>query len=178
MIKLSFTKLCIRILSCLLLFGLSHSAVADSDVENRLKAALIYKMGLYVTWSNTPSQVNYCFIGQDSQGVSEILELKFNQGKLPKSVSIVNKDSIRDVEKYECQIIFAPVVRANDDELYQSLSQASLTIAANSKELKHGLIASIEIVKGKPVLAVSKSNLKSSNIKIDTRLLAAVTFKD
>ena len=110
--------------------------------------------------------------------MSEILELKFNQGKLPKSVSIVNKDSIRDVEKYECQIIFAPVVRANDDELYQSLSQASLTIAANSKELKHGLIASIEIVKGKPVLAVSKSNLKSSNIKIDTRLLAAVTFKD
>jgi len=168
----------IALMVAIIAMGNSNTAKAETDVENRLKAALIYKMGLYVTWSNSPNQVNYCFVGQDSQAVSSILELKFNQGKLPKSVKIINKDSIQDVSNYECQVLFAPVVKSDDDDHYQNLSRATLTIANSSKELKHGLIASIEIVKGKPLLAVSKSNLKRSSIKIDTRLLAAVTFKD
>jgi len=53
-----------------------------------------------------------------------------------------------------------------------------LTIANSSLQLKHGLIASIEIKSRRPQLSLSRANLKRSNIKIDTQLLAMMKFKE
>ena len=151
---------------------------AEFSIENRLKAALIYKMGLYVTWNDSPSQVNYCFIGEQAEQISSILRRENEQGKLLKNVKIIQKPSIEEVALYECQVLFAPDIDSDDSELYQNISMSTLTITSKHRELKNGIIASIEIKNRKPHLAVSKQNLKRSNIRIDTRLLASVTFKD
>ena len=156
----------------------SFGAVADSQLENKLKAALIFKLGHYVTWSHSPVELNYCFVGDHSQEISAILEARLKKGKLKRAAKVVNKDSIHEVRKFECQVLFTDKIDSADAELYQELSLATLTIVGNAKALKYGPIASIEIVNGKPQLAVSKNNLRRSQIKIDTQVLAVVTFKD
>jgi len=161
-----------------LMLWLPNQAFANTDEENRLKAALIYKMGLYVTWNNEPEKLNYCFIGKKSEAIASVLKSKFAQGRLPAKVNFLNKASIKDVAKLECQVLFAASAGSSENTKFQEISQSTLTIAGSSNQLKHGLIASIEIKNRKPQLSVSKSNLKRSNIKIDTRLLAAVNFKD
>ena len=153
-------------------------AMANTNEESRLKAALIYKMGLFVTWNNAPEQLNYCFIGKKSEAIANVLKAKFAQGRLPARVNFLNKASIEEVAKLECQVLFSTSVKSSESEKYEEISQSTLTIANSSLQLKHGLIASIEIKSRRPQLSLSRANLKRSNIKIDTQLLAMMKFKE
>jgi hypothetical protein len=153
----------------------SHAKV---PTVSELKAALIYRMGVYINWKNPPPVKNYCFIGEKGKAISQYLVSMSKEGKIPKSVKITTQYSLDDIDRYQCQVLYIPDVDKSVEEKLQKISHATLTIVGNASQLRYGGIASIEIEARKPRLYVSLKNLKRSNIEIHSRLLSAVTLID
>lgn len=174
-----FTKAPIRALiaACCIILPIIGNA-AEKATPLQLKAALIYKMGMFVNWKNPPPIKNYCFIGKKGIEVSEILEGMAKGGKLPKPINITLEDSLLDVDRYQCQVLYVAEIDSDEEEHLQKLSQSTLTLVDNASQLKQGGLASIEIENRRPRLYASLGNLKASNIEIHSRLLSSMTLID
>lgn len=147
------------------------------DKENALKAALIYKMGKYVTWTNPPQTLHYCFVGEESQKVGVILEQKVKQLQ-GGNTRILFKPKLSEIERYECQIIYMANSSNSDKEKVTDLSKFSLTIGANTKAMSYGFISVLELKSRKPLLYTSRSNLKNARFKLSSRLLKSSKLVD
>ena len=155
----------------------AYSSAYTINTEERLKAALVYKMGLYVSWQNKPVKINYCFVGKDTKSISEILTNTINRKKLSNKVTVDYISNTDTIEKSNCQIIYiGDTDKPIETSELLSWSKSSLTITNSSTELNKGYISSIEFTSNKPKLAVSEHNLKMSDITISTNLLSAVTL--
>ena len=158
------------------LFGVSNPALADSK-EVALKAALIYKMGQYVTWTNPPKILNYCFVGETSKTVGKVLEDRLSKLQGGNS-QIVYHSKIDDIERYECQVIYMTNAKSKHKEKVDDLSKFSLTIGENTSALSHGFITVLEIKSRKPQLYASRGNLKQAKFKVSSRLLKSSKLVD
>ena len=167
-------------LSLLLPFSSYHVSADGHQIsakEANFKAALIYKMGSYLSWIPPREQVNYCFIGESSMPISKVLGDKQSRGKLPKPIQVTNFQTL-DVESLKaCDIVYAPHSNTMSVESLETLPTNVFTISNSSKALEHGFIASIELYNKKPLLSISKSNLKNSTVSVNSRFLSYVDLR-
>lgn len=159
----------------------SLNALADdhqiSAKEANFKAALIYKMGSYLSWIPPREQVNYCFIGEDSMPIAKVLGDKQSRGKLPKPIQVTNYQTLNIESLKACDIVYAPHSNAMSEASLQTLPTNVFTISNSSKALEHGFIASIELYNKKPLLSISKNNLKNSTVSVNSRFLSYVDLR-
>lgn len=179
---INFGRLCahktIKTLMLLALVSSASAVNAKSATPNEIKAALIFKMGMFVNWKNPPPVKNYCFVGELGNTLGQILTHRAKEGKLPVPINITLEATLDKIERYQCQVLFIYSIDESQREKMQSLSQSTLTLVGNASELKNGGIVSIEIENRRPRLYASKSNLKNSNIEIHSRLLSTMTLLD
>ncbi len=148
-----------------------------SAKEANFKAALIYKMGSYLSWIPPKQQVNYCFVGEASMPISKVLDQKQSLGELPKPIQVTNFMSLDVSELASCNIIYAPHNKDISVDELQTLPADVFTISNNSKALEKGFIASIELYNKKPLLSISKHNLKNSTVSVNSRFLSYVDLR-
>ncbi|NVK23723.1 MAG: YfiR family protein [Gammaproteobacteria bacterium] len=149
-------------------------SAATPTQEQVVKAALIYKMANYVIWKEKPQQLTYCFIGESSHPIGDILKKKQKLGKLPPNIDVVNKDSLNEDTGKNCSVIYITNEFRVSSETLDSMSKSVFTITNSKAALNKGFIASIEIHKNKPLLSISKKNLKRSDISVNSRFLSWV----
>lgn len=145
--------------------------------EAQFKAALIYKMGSYVSWVPPKEIVNYCFVGEETLDVSSTLQQKQQLGELANPITVSNHTKLEAAKLTNCDIVYA---RNNQDvniDLLTGLPSWVFTISDSSQALDKGFIASIELYNKKPLLTISKSNLKKAEVSVNSRLLSYVQFK-
>ena len=147
---------------------------AEATQEQQLKAVLIYRMGSYVTWQNKPLNITYCFVGDQSHKIGKVLSDRQKIGKLPDNIKVMNKDSYTSQTAMECSVVYIPDEFEIAKDTLDSISKSVFTITDSSKALNEGFIASIEIHKNKPLLSISKENLKNSNVSVNSRFLSWV----
>lgn len=150
------------------------SSNAHARDEEQVKAALLYKIGPYVSWDYDPSTINYCFVGSSAHGIANVLLEKQKTGKLPGNMSITKLDSITEIKQFQCQVLYTQKSLGFDKETFAKLSQTALTIADGTSSFELGVIASIEIKKRRPKISISQQNLKLSGIRLDARLLSII----
>lgn len=159
----------------------SHKAAADdhqiSAKEANFKAALIYKMGSYLSWIPPREQVNYCFIGEASMPISKVLGDKQSRGKLPKPIQVTNYQTLDINSLKSCDVVYAPHSSEISQASLETLPTNVFTISNSSKALEHGFIASIELYNKKPLLSISKNNLKNSTVSVNSRFLSYVDLR-
>lgn len=148
-----------------------------SAKEANFKAALIYKMGSYLSWIPPREQVNYCFIGEASMPISKVLDDKQARGKLPKPIQVTNYQTLDISSLKSCDVVYAPHSSKMDVASLDTLPTNVFTISNSSKALEHGFIASIELYNKKPLLSISKSNLKNSTVSVNSRFLSYVDLR-
>lgn len=153
---------------------LSANVAAEVTNEQKLKAALIYRMGSYVTWKDTPQKITYCFIGGESHNIGKVLSDKVKVGKLPDNITVLNKDANSADTIGDCSIVYITEEFNVTKELVDSISRSVFTITNSSSALKQGFIASIEVRKNKHLISISKRNLKNSDISVNSRFLSYV----
>lgn len=164
-----------------LLSLVSDDANADthqiSAKEANFKAALIYKMGSYLSWIPPREQVNYCFVGEASMPISKVLGDKQSRGKLPKPIQVTNYQTLDINSLKSCDVVYAPHDNAMSDASLATLPTSVFTISNSSKALELGFIASIELYNKKPLLSISKNNLKNSTVSVNSRFLSYVDLR-
>ena len=148
-----------------------------SAKEANFKAALIYKMGSYLSWIPPREQVNYCFIGEASMPISKVLDDKQARGKLPKPIQVTNYQTLDISNLKSCDVVYAPHSNQMDVASLDTLPTNVFTISNSSKALEHGFIASIELYNKKPLLSISKNNLKNSTVSVNSRFLSYVDLR-
>jgi len=158
-------------------FSSEANTNAMSSKEAHFKAALIYKMGSYLSWIPPKEQVNYCFVGEATWSISKILEQKSQLGQLPKPIIVTEHDLLKSNQLTTCDIVYA----VNDPQVSETelsaLPNSIFTISNNSQALQKGFIASIELYNKKPLLSISKNNLKKSNVSVNSRFLSYVDLR-
>ena len=158
-------------------FGVNASANAISAKEANFKAALIYKMASYLSWIPPREMVTYCFVGDDSKPISQVLEQKQVLGKLPKPIKVSNFSAPQSTDLEGCDVIYAPYIDGSTAQVLTHLPAHVFTISNSTKALDKGFIASIELYNKKPLLSISKSNLKSAKVSINSRFLSYVDLR-
>lgn len=148
-----------------------------SAKEANFKAALIYKMGSYLSWIPPREQVNYCFIGEASIPISKVLGDKQSRGNLPKPIQVTNYPTLDINSLKSCDVVYAPHSNAMSTDSLVTLPTNVFTISNSSKALEHGFIASIELYNKKPLLSISKNNLKNSTVSVNSRFLSYVDLR-
>lgn len=151
--------------------------VSISAKEANFKAALIYKMGNYLSWNSPKQRVNYCFVGTDSEVISKVLQQRQSERSLPKPIDVSNHDSLEPEQVNSCDIIYAPNSDNFTPAQLAALPAHVFTISNNSKALAKGFIASIELYNKKPLLSISKNNLKNSTVSVNSRFLSYVDLR-
>jgi hypothetical protein len=172
MINSTLKKSIVTLLCSGLLISQSFAAFATSSEQ--VKAALVYKLGLFVSWGYEPTDINYCFVGSQTHGIGDVMLTKRKLGKLSGNVRITKLDDVTDIAQFQCQLIYLDEANKVSAEVYSKLSQTALTIAEGTEFFENGIISSIEIIDRKAKLSVSQSNLKLSGIRLDSRLLSVV----
>lgn len=159
----------------------SLNAQADdhqiSAKEANFKAALIYKMGSYLSWIPPREQVNYCFVGESSMPISKVLNDKQSRGNLPKPIQVTNYPTLDINNLKSCDVVYAPHTNTMNMASLDTLPTNVFTISNSSKALEHGFIASIELYNKKPLLSISKNNLKNSTVSVNSRFLSYVDLR-
>lgn len=148
-----------------------------SAKEANFKAALIYKMGSYLSWIPPREQVNYCFVGEASMPISKVLGDKQSRGNLPKPIQVTNYPTLDINSLKSCDVIYAPHNNTMNIDSLMTLPANVFTISNSSKALEHGFIASIELYNKKPLLSISKNNLKNSTVSVNSRFLSYVDLR-
>ena len=145
--------------------------------ENNLKAALIYKMGSYITWAIKPATISYCFIGENSSEIGEILLNKQKNRQFPVPINVFIKTSNKKHEDIEsCHLVYISGEEELNKTELEEISRSAFTITSTSKNLPKGFIASLEIQNNKPLLSISKNNLKRSSISVNSRFLSHINL--
>ena len=168
------------LLLCPLLTLTTLSSYAETPIsakEANFKAALIYKMGNYLSWQTPKQRVNYCFIGEDSKVIAKVLQQRQSERSLPKAIDVTNYSEWQAQDIMSCDIVYAPDTDSLDNALLQSLPDHIFTISNNSRALEKGFIASIELYNKKPLLSISKNNLKNSSVSVNSRFLSYVDLR-
>lgn len=145
--------------------------------EAQFKAALIYKMGSYVSWVPPKEIINYCFVGEETLDLSNILQQKQQLGELANPITVSNHTKLEAEKLTNCDIVYARNSQEVNIELLTGLPSWIFTISDSSQALDKGFIASIELYNKKPLLTISKSNLKKAEVSVNSRLLSYVQFK-
>lgn len=176
MIRYSTSRLLATAFTSMMLIS-GAQASQMSAKEAQFKAALIYKMGSYVSWVPPKEVTNYCFIGEGTLTISNILAQKQRLGELPKPFTVSNHSKMEAASLTNCDIIYAQNTQEINLELLTGLPSWIFTISDSSQALQKGFIASIELYNRKPLLTISKSNLKKAEVSVNSRLLSFVEFK-
>lgn len=155
----------------------SHAKAPISVKEANFKAALIYKMGNYLSWQEPKQNVNYCFIGKDSEVIAKVLQQRQSERSLPKPINVSKYENLQAPNITSCDIIYAPDTGDLDAKVLQTLPERIFTISNNSRALDKGFIASIELYNKKPLLSISKNNLKGSSVSVNSRFLSYVDLR-
>lgn len=164
----------------LLCAALAFNAGAENLIsakEANFKAALIYKMGGYLSWRQPKDQINYCFVGESSNAISNVLQQRQQQGSLPKPITVTNHAELDATELTACDIVYAPNSDTLATENLKALPDNVFTISNSSRALQQGFIASIELYNKKPLLSISKNNLKNSSVSVNSRFLSYVDLR-
>ena len=176
MIRHSTSRLLVTALASMMLIS-NTQASQTSAKEARFKAALIYKMGSLLSWVPPKEVVNYCFVGEGTLNISNILDQKQRLGELPTPFTVSNHAKIEAASLSNCDIVYAKNTQEINIELLTGLPSWIFTISDSSQALEKGFIASIELYNRKPLLTISKSNLKKAEVSVNSRLLSFVEFK-
>lgn len=169
---------CTATLLALSSFTLAAPASAALSVkEANFKAALIYKMTSYINWLPPKEKVSYCFVGADSLAISSVLEQKRSRGQLQKSIDVSHYQQAQIGDLVGCDVIYAPHSKGLEQAVLTQLPTNVFTISNNTKALDQGFIASIELYNNKPLLTISKNNLKNANVSLNSRVLSYVDLR-
>lgn len=148
---------------------------ANSTTATQLNGVLIHKIATYLTWQKeSNNNLAYCFVGKRSHPVGNFLKTQKEIGRLPSNISIINLDSLSNSRVKDCDLLYVDKDANLENDEFQHISKTTFTLTNSKELLSDGFIVSIELDQNKPLLTLSKSNLKNSNIHIDSRFLSVV----
>lgn len=161
--------------SCLLLLPL-YLMSEENSRSTQLKGVFIHKIASYLKWKSNPNnKIAYCFLGKNSQPVAAFLITQQSLGKLPDKINISNLATLTKDSVEHCDLLYVDKNTQLDQQQLAAIPSNVFTISNDKQWLEYGFIATIELDENKPQLTLSKSNLKSATITIDTRFLSIAT---
>lgn len=80
----------LTILSLTAALLLPTAAYSATYAYNKLSAALIYRIGLYVTWQLPVPKTTYCFVGNQGKEIASIFSKEIDAKKLSQTINILS----------------------------------------------------------------------------------------
>lgn len=143
---------------------------AEVTREDKVKAAIIYKMTKFITWPQKKQTLTLCIIGDGSIN-SELQKInrKFSMGR---RLSITHKAHTAPLDKL-CEIIYIhntdnKSTRIVLDKLEKS---AVLTISDIEQFAEQGGIVGLYRTGSRIRFAINRNSVKSANLSISSQLL-------
>ena len=153
-----------------LLFFASFSALAEPTKEDRVKAAILFKITKFITWPSPKTSLTICIIGDGSLN-SEIQKInrKFSMGR---RLSITHKVPGAPLEKL-CEIVFIhnterSVIGTVLDKLRE---KPVLTISDSEQFTQQGGVVELFRTGNKIRFAINRNSVKDSQLTISSKLL-------
>lgn len=161
------------LLSTILLTTALQNAFANNELvakEYELRGAFIFQIANRLAWKPQPKNIVICFAGGESGEIKKALDYNTKRKKL-QNITTLSIEHIQQASSSKCNILYIEDLDVSEQQL-QNLSKSVFTITNDPELLSRGVILSI-IVDPKPLISLSRGNLLSSRVEVDSRLLTA-----
>ena len=147
----------------------------NPDIKAKKTAAIIYQLFFFIDFNNAQkeAQPEFCFVGEKSFRIGEILKKTHESRKQSIDVSISNWQQASDVPLSYCHIIYNADPKPSDKEIIKALSEESMTIANNVNLKETGNIASISFQGTAVTFVFSRKHLRRSSLEVNHQLIRA-----
>lgn len=157
----------------------STSGESFPDVKAKKTAAIIYQLYFFIDFDNAQYdaqndvQPEFCFVGEESFGIGEVLKQTQESRKRNTDVSISYWQQTKDVPLSYCHIIYNAKPNTADKEITKALSKASMTITTGPNLKETGNIASISFQGTAVTFVFSRKHLRRSSLEVNHQLIRA-----
>ena len=153
----------------------STTVNGNPDIKAKKTAAIIYQLFFFIDFNNAQkeAQPEFCFVGEKSFLIGEILKKTHESRKQSIDVSISNWQQASDVPLSYCHIIYNADPKPSDKEIIKALSEESMTIANNVNLKETGNIASISFQGTAVTFVFSRKHLRRSSLEVNHQLIRA-----
>lgn len=153
----------------------SATVNGNPDIKAKKTAAIIYQLFFFIDFNNAQkeAQPEFCFVGEKSFLIGEILKKTHESRKQSIDVSISNWQQASDVPLSYCHIIYNADPKPSDKEIIKALSEESMTIANNVNLKETGNIASISFQGTAVTFVFSRKHLRRSSLEVNHQLIRA-----
>lgn len=159
----------IKLVACVLLL-VSFSLQAEPSKEDRVKAAIIFKMTKFITWPSPKTNLTICVVGSGSIN-SEIQRFhhKYSMGR---RLSITHKKPEASLEKL-CEIVFIHNTDRNTiGKVLDKLREKSVLTISDSEQFSHqGGVIELFRSGNKIRFAINRNSANDSKLDISSKLL-------
>jgi hypothetical protein len=153
-------------------FGLVFFSQNSFGQEEKFKALFIYNFTKYIEWpSSSRNEFKIGVLGNDNM-YNELSEIAGRTKVGLKTMRITNAKTLLDVN--DCEIIF--ISRSNSSDLAKLIGMAKsnhiLLITETSNSCKQGAGLNFVLKNGSISFEVSKSNIESAGLQVNSNLLS------
>lgn len=145
-------------------------AIADSQIEYRVKAAFIYNFIAFTQWpDNSDRTINFCVYGENYFGdeINKLQSKPVNNHHI-RVEHIYNPEELKD-----CQaIFFSKSVKNNLSSILKNLqNKPILTLADNPDAISQNVIINMDVVNEKIVFEINLGAARRSGLDLSSKLL-------
>lgn len=166
-IRRTYAILAITLLGCLSSIASDASEVTKAD---KVKAAIVYKLTKFITWTEKKQTLALCIIGNGAIN-SELLKInhKFSMGR---RISVTHKSPSAPLEKL-CDLVYIHNTKTNAiSKILNNLKHKSvLTISDSESFAYQGGVIGLFRIGSRIQFAISKSATKNAGLSINSQLM-------